>query len=186
MGQAGGLYVVLETEEGIVLMDPQAAHERVLFEKFMSDLTAGKPLRQGLLTPEVIELMPADAEALRCHLLALDEMGFGISDFGQDSFLVDALPVHLQSGSPVAILSGIAKALERNGSAARAARTALQETVAQAACRASVKARESLSLIAIERLVEDLSKTEMPYTCPHGRPTLIFTSFTELNRKFGR
>ena len=186
LGQAGGLYAVLETEEGIVLMDPQAAHERVLFEKFMHDLTAGKPSRQGLLTPEVIELMPADADALRRFLPVLDEMGFGISDFGQDTFIVDALPVHLQNGSPAVILSGIAGALDKNGAAAKATREALRETVAQAACRTSVKAKDSLSTGAIERLVEDLAKTEMPYTCPHGRPTLIFTSFTELNRKFGR
>jgi len=186
LGQAGGMYVVLETEEGIVLMDPQAAHERVLFEKFMHDLTAGKPSRQGLLTPEAIELMPADAEALRRHLPVLDEMGFGISDFGQDTFIVDALPVHLQNGSPIVILSGIARALEKSGVAARATREALRETVAQAACRTSIKAKDTLSTAAIERLVADLAKTEMPYTCPHGRPTLIFTSFAELNRKFGR
>jgi DNA mismatch repair protein MutL len=186
LGQAGGMYAVLETEEGIVLMDPQAAHERVLFEKFMHDLIAGKPARQGLLTPEAIELMPADAEALRRHLPALDEMGFGISAFGDDTFLVDALPVHLQNGSPIMILSGIARALEKTGAAARATREALRETVAQAACRTSIKAKDALSVAAMERLVEDLAKTEMPYTCPRGRPTLIFTSFTELNRKFGR
>ncbi|MEI7851078.1 MAG: DNA mismatch repair endonuclease MutL [Kiritimatiellales bacterium] len=186
LGQAGGLYAVLETEEGVVLMDPQAAHERVLFEKFMHDLTAGKPSRQGLLTPEAIELMPEDADALRRHLPVLDEMGFGISDFGQDTFIVDALPVHLQNGSPIVILSGIGQALEKSGAASRATREALRETVAQAACRTSVKAKDALSTAAIERLVEDLAKTEMPYTCPHGRPTLIFTSFTELNRKFGR
>jgi DNA mismatch repair protein MutL len=186
LGQAGGLYAVLETEEGIVLMDPQAAHERVLFEKFMHDLTAGKPSRQGLLTPETIELMPADADALRRQLPVLDEMGFGISDFGQDTFIVDALPVHLQNGSPIVILSGIARALEKSGAASKATREALRETVAQAACRTSIKAKDALSTAMIERLVEDLAKTEMPYTCPHGRPTLIFTSFTELNRKFGR
>jgi DNA mismatch repair protein MutL len=186
LGQAGGMYVVLETEEGIVLMDPQAAHERVLFEKFMRDLMVGKPSRQGLLTPEAIELMPVDAEALRRHLPVLDEMGFGISAFGDDTFIVDALPVHLQNGSPIVILSGIARALEKSGAVSRATREALRETVAQAACRTSIKSKDNLSPEAIERLVEDLAKTEMPYTSPHGRPTLIFTSFTELNRKFGR
>ncbi|MBI9020532.1 MAG: DNA mismatch repair endonuclease MutL [Verrucomicrobia bacterium] len=186
LGQAGGLYVVLETEDGVVLMDPQAAHERVLFEKFMKEITDGTPSRQGLLTPETIELMPADAEALRRQIPVLDEMGFGISDFGHDTFMVDALPVHLQAGSPAVVLTGIAKALEESGASARATREALRETVAQAACRVSVRAGDSLSTKAIERLVEDLAKTEMPYTCPHGRPTLIFTSFTELNRKFGR
>ena len=186
LGQAGGLYVVLETEDGVVLMDPQAAHERVLFEKFMKELTAGSPSRQGLLAPETLELMPADAEALRRHLPVLDEMGFGISDFGHDAFMIDALPVHLQAGSPAVILTGIAKALEESGKASRATREALRETVVQAACRASVRAGDALPPKAIERLVEDLAKTEMPYTSPNGRPTLIFQSYTELNRKFGR
>ena len=185
MGMAG-VYVVLETEDGVVLMDPQAAHERVLFEKFMKEITDGSPSRQGLLAPETIELMPADAEAIRRQLPVLEEMGFGISDFGHDTFIVDALPVHLQAGSPLVILSGIAKALEESGAQARATREALRETVAQAACRTSVRAGDALPPKAIERLVEDLAKTEMPYTCPHGRPTLIFQSFTELNRKFGR
>jgi len=185
MGMAG-VYVVLETEDGVVLMDPQAAHERVLFEKIIKEITDGHPSRQGLLTPETIELMPADAEAIRRQLPVLDEMGFGISDFGHDTFIVDALPVHLLSGSPLVILTGIAKALEEGGAKARATREALHETVAQAACRSSVRAGDALPPKAIERLVEDLAKTEMPYTCPHGRPTLIFQSFTELNRKFGR
>lgn len=186
LGLAGGLYAVLETEDGIVLMDPRAAHERILFEKFMKDLTSGKPSRQGLLTPETIELMPADADALRRHLPVLDEMGFGISGFGRDTFIVDALPVHLQEGSPVVLLSGIARALEKSGSAARATREALREMAARAACRLAVKPSDSISIAETERLVADLAKTEMPYTCPHGCPTLIFTSFTELNRKFGR
>ena len=186
LGQAGGTYAVLETEDGVVLMDPQAAHERVLFEKFVRDITSGSPAQQRLLAPETIELMPADAEALRRNLPALEEMGFGLSDFGQDTFLVDALPVHLQEGSPLVILSGIAQALDKGGASARVTREALRETVAQAACRAAVKAGDSLSIEELEKLVADLAKTEMPYTCPHGRPTLIFQSFTELNRKFGR
>lgn len=186
LGQAGGTYAVLETEDGVVLMDPQAAHERVLFEKFVRDITSGAPAQQRLLTPETIELMPADAEALRRQLPALEEMGFGLSDFGQDTFLVDALPVHLQEGSARVILSGIAQALDKGGATARATREALRDTVAQAACRAAVKAGDSLSIKELEKLVADLAKTEMPYTSPNGRPTLIFQSFTELNRKFGR
>jgi DNA mismatch repair protein MutL len=186
LGQAGGQYVVLETEDGIVLMDPKAAHERVLFEKFMDELTSRQAPRQGLLAPEAVELMPADAEALRRHLPALDEMGFGISDFGNDTFMVDALPVHFQQGSPVFILSGIAKALERHGGKTQANRDALRETVAQAACLSAIRSRKNMAEEAVDKLVADLAKTEMPYTCPHGRPTLIFTSYTELNRKFGR
>jgi len=182
-----GMYAVLETEDGVVLMDPQASHERVLFEKFIASVTSGTPAQQRLLTPETIEVMPAEANALRKQLSALEEMGFGISDFGQDSFLVDALPLPLQEGSPAILLNDVAGALYRQGSSsARATREALRETVAQAACRAAIKTGNKLSIDELEKLVGDLAKTEMPYTCPHGRPTLIFQSFAELNRKFGR
>ncbi len=186
LGQVGKIYAVLETEDGVVMINPQAAHERVLFEKFMNDLTAKQSMKQGLLAPETIKLLPTDAEALRHQLPLLSEMGFGISDFDQDTFLVDALPVHLQDASPSIILSEIASALKKCDAPDRAAHEALRETVAQAACRSSIKTKDILSIEAIEHLVADLSKTEMPYTCPHGRPTLIFTSFTELNRKFGK
>jgi len=185
LGQAGGLYVVLETEGGLVLMDPQAAHERVLFEKFMRDMAAGGIQQQGLLPPEAIDLQPAPAEAVRKNLSLLRAMGFGLSAFNGDTFLVDALPVHIQNGAPIIVLSEVAHALEEGGPS-RASRGLLHECVAQAACRASVKARDTLGPEEIARLVDDLAQTEMPYTCPHGRPTLIFTSFSELNRRFGR
>jgi DNA mismatch repair protein MutL len=186
LGQAGGHYVILETEEGVVLMDPQAAHERVLFEKLLAEVTAGSPAQQGLLSPETFELMPASAAVVRKSLPALEEMGFSISDFGHDSFMVDALPVHLQEGDPAVLLTDISRALEEKGGASRATRDALHETIARAACQSAVKAGKALAPAAMERLVEDLAKTEMPYTCPRGRPTLIFQSFTELDRKFGR
>ena len=185
LGQAGGRFVILETEDGVVMMDQQAAHERVLFEKLMQNITEGHPAQQGLLAPETFELMPANAEALRRNIPVLEEMGFSISDFGHDSFMVDALPVHLQDRSASLVLDGIATALEERG-AKKASSEVLRETVAQAACRSAIKQGDSLSKEALERLVSDLEKTEMPYTCPHGRPTLIFQSYTELNRKFGR
>ena len=151
----------------------------------MKTISDGHPARQGLLAPETFELMPSGADALRRNLPVLEEMGFSISDFGHDSFMVDALPVHLQDGSAAVILDGIASALEERG-AKRASHEVLRETVAQAACRTSIKSSDALPPAAIDRLVSDLEKTEMPYTCPRGRPTLIFQSFTELNRKFGR
>lgn len=184
MGMAGD-FAVLETTDGVVLMDPQAAHERVLFEKFMGDIASGKPAQQRLLTPETIELMPADAEALRRNLSVLEELGFGISEFGQDTFMVDALPVHLQNESPATLLGGISSALETVGRKS-VAQDVLREMVAQSACRAAVRNSDTLSDAELDRLVSDLAVTEMPYTSPNGRPTLIFQSFTELNRKFGR
>jgi DNA mismatch repair protein MutL len=112
-------------------------------------------------------------------------MGFGVAEFGGDSFVIDALPSFFMAGEPLAFLKAFAHNLEDES--ARDSRTRwTEEVVAQAACKASVKARDHLTLAEIEKLVVDLAGTTMPYTCPHGRPTLIFTSFRELSRKFGR
>jgi DNA mismatch repair protein MutL len=176
---------VLETNEGLVMMDPHAAHERVLFERFMAEVLAGKVQTQSLLMPETVELRPADALRVRKNLDLFTKMGFGISEFGGDSFVVDALPSYLAAASALSLLPDAAAGLEQAGARGGKGRWR-EECVAQAACKSAVKARDKLTLEEIEKLVIDLAHCELPYTCPHGRPTLIFTSFKELNRKFGR
>ena len=185
LGQIGGLYVVMETEAGLALMDPHAAHERVLYERFMAQVTHGKIESQGLLVPETVALPSRDALRVRRHLDLLKQMGFGIAEFGGDTFVVDALPLCFQSTAARILLADVAAILETSGER-RSADHLLEEQVAQAACQAAVKAHSVLTREEIEDLVMQLAKTEMPYTCPHGRPTLIHTSFQELAKKFGR
>lgn len=185
LGQVGGLYVVMETEDGLVLMDPHAAHERLLFERFMNDAVQRKVKSQGLLAPETVELTPHDAGLVRKQLSLLADMGFGVSDFGGDAFMVDALPVCLGDVSAGSVLAAVATSLEQSGERGGTEHWA-EQRVARAACRAAVKARDKLTLQEIEQLVMDLARAEMPYTCPHGRPTLIFMGFNELDKKFGR
>jgi DNA mismatch repair protein MutL len=140
---------------------------------------------QSLLMPETVELQPRDAETVRNNSDLLRKMGFGISEFGGDAFVVDALPAYFAHASPQSLLLDIAHELEETGGRGSKGRWR-EDSIAQAACKAAVKARDHLTLDEIERLVVDLSRAGMPYTCPHGRPTLIYTSFTEINRKFGR
>ena len=185
IGQLGGNYVVLETEDGYVLMEPRAAHERVLFEKFMHAARDHAIQKQGLLTPETVELLPSDAQIVRSNIDILQELGFGVSDFGSDAFIVDALPVYVQDNPVESMLVEIARELEKAGKK-RGARELVQEHIAQAACQMAVRTKDQLSDQEIEKLVADLAKTDMPYTSPRGRPTLIYTSFTELDRKFNR
>jgi len=185
LGQVGGLYVVLETSDGLVLMDPHAAHERVMFEKYMADLEDGKVQTQGLLLPETVEMPAADAARVRRQVAVLKDMGFGISDFGGEAFVVDSLPACLGNVGAGNLLREIAAAIEETGPRSGKTRWR-EEAVAQAACKAAVKARDTLSLEKIEQIVRDLAATKMPFTCPHGRPTMVLTSFKELNRRFGR
>ena len=185
LGQVGGLYVVMETEEGLVLMDPHAAHERLLYERFMAEVLGNHVRSQGLLTPETVEVMPREAELIRKQMDLLRNMGFGISEFGGDTFIMDALPSCLSDVSGAFLLTAVAQSLEQSGERGASERWR-EDMIAQAACKAAVKAHDKLTLEEIERLVVDLAKAEMPYTCPHGRPTVIFMSFSELHRKFGR
>jgi DNA mismatch repair protein MutL len=185
LGTVAGRYVALETDEGLVLMDPHAAHERVLFERFLKDVQTNAIASQTLLMPETVDLGPKDAARVRSQLGLLKRMGFGVSEFGGDHFVVDALPAHFGAAAPAALLVEIAAALEQGGSRGKGERWR-EELVAQAASRAAVRGRARLALPEIEQLVVDLAGTDMPYTCPHGRPTVIFHSLAELNRKFGR
>ena len=184
LGQVGGFYVVLETENGMVMMDPRASHERVLYDRFMRGIVAGAVDVQALLIPETVELPARDAARVRRNLDLFREMGFGLSEFGGNSFVIDALPACFD-GTPTDVLTtDMARSLEEAGS--RGGRHGKEEAVAQAACQAAVGTRQRLRLDEIEKLVMDLAACEMPYTSPRGRPTLIFTSLSEMHRKFGR
>ena len=185
VGQVGELYVILETEDGYAVMDPHAAHERVLFERYMSDILKREVLSQSLLLPETVEFKPGDATRLRKSMELFQQMGFGISEFGGDSFVVDALPAFLTNVSITSLLTEMALSLEQSGYRGGTQRWR-EESIAQAACKSAVKARDKLTLKEMEQLIVDLAATEMPYTCPHGRPTLMFTSFKDLNKKFAR
>jgi DNA mismatch repair protein MutL len=184
LGQIGGLYVILETEKGMVMMDPRASHERVLYDRFMRSVIAESVQVQNLLLPESVELPARDAARIRRNIKIFQNMGFGISEFGGNSFVIDALPACFD-GVPISeLLLDMVRSLEEAGS--RGGEHAKEDALAQAACRVAVGTRQRLTLAEIERLVVDLAACEMPYTSPRGRPTLIFTSFNELHKKFGR
>jgi DNA mismatch repair protein MutL len=185
VGQINGLYVLLETEDGFVVMDPHAAHERVLFEKLLNAVEHGQVESQGLLVPETVELQPRDALYVRKNIELIKTLGVGVSEFGGDTFVVDALPRGMDGLGIKDMLIDVARHLETLGERGSHSRWR-EEAIAQAACKAAVKARDRLSLSEVEQLVIALASAEMPYTCPHGRPTLIYTSFRELDRKFGR
>ncbi|MDD4018479.1 MAG: DNA mismatch repair endonuclease MutL [Kiritimatiellae bacterium] len=186
LGQVANRYLLLETDGGYVTVDPCAARERVLYERLMSGRRAdGQTVSQQLLLPETVQLAPADAARLRKYLPVVQEMGFGIVDFGSDHFLVEALPEILGGVSCRELLGNIAHDLENAGTR-RGSEKWREELVAKAACRTASGGTGTLSNEEAEQLVTALAATRMPYTCPRGRPTMIFTSYRELERKFGR
>jgi len=119
-------------------------------------------------------------------LEVLNQTGIGISEFGQNTFLIDALPVWMSKRGPKEMIRDLIDSLEQEGGKTARDRRYREEKVVRAACRASVKANDFLTMTEVERLVRDLLACELPYTCPHGRPTMILMTQAELEKKFGR
>jgi DNA mismatch repair protein MutL len=186
VGVIGKLYVALESDRGLVLLDQHAAHERILFEQMMNRIeqNAAAP-SQKLLLPETIELPPRDAQFLRGQLGVLTRLGVGLSEFGERTFLLDALPAFVKATDPRRFVFDLVDELRAAGREVNLARLG-EHTVAKTVCRHAVKANDPLAGPELEKLVEDLRHCAMPYTCPHGRPTLIEMSYRELEKKFGR
>ncbi len=186
VGVIGRLYVVLESDRGLVLLDQHAAHERILFEQMLERLER-KELApsQKLLLPETIELSPRDANFMRGQIEALTRLGVGLSEFGEQTFLLDALPPFVKVGDARRFALDLVDELKAAGQDVNSARLG-EHVIVKTVCRHAVKANDPLAGRELENLVEDLRRCAMPYTCPHGRPTLIEMNYRELERKFGR
>ena len=186
VGVIGRLYVVLESDRGLVLLDQHAAHERVLFEQMLRRLEeSGVAPSQRLLLPETVELPVREAQFLREQLPHLIRLGVGLSEFGERTFLLDALPPFVKVSNPRQFILTLVDELKTAGQAVNSLRLG-EQTVAKTVCRHAVKANDLLAWPELENLVQDLRHCAMPYTCPHGRPTLIEMNFRELEKKFGR
>src|ERR1017187_10304100 len=186
VGVIGKLYAVLESDRGLVLLDQHAAHERVLFEQMLNRLEQnGTAPSQKLLLPETVELPARDATFLREQLIALTRLGVGLSEFGERTFLLDALPPFVKSADARRFVLDLVDELKAAGREVNLARLG-EHTIAKTVCRHAVKANDPLGGAELENLVEDLRRCAMPYTCPHGRPTLIEMNYRELEKKFGR
>jgi DNA mismatch repair protein MutL len=186
VGVVGRLYVVLESDRGLVLLDQHAAHERILFEQMLRRMEEGGPApSQRLLLPETVELTARDAQFLREQLPTLTRLGVGLAEFGERTFLLDALPPYVKVSNPRRFILGLVDELKAAGQSVNALRLG-EHIIAKTVCRHAVKANDLLAGPELENLIEDLRHCAMPYTCPHGRPTLIEMNFRELEKKFGR
>ena len=179
------LYVLMEGKEGLVLMDQHAAHERVNFEKFRRAIESGGVPCQRLLLPVTLQTTPRDADLLRQNLPSLNRLGIEIEPFGPNIFKVETLPAFLKTDDPAAWLDQVIEELSSLSTKSSSLRLS-EDAIATIACRASVKSNDVLSIPEMQALLKDLFACEMPYCCPHGRPTLVQISTSELERKFGR
>jgi DNA mismatch repair protein MutL len=186
IGVVGQLYVLIESVEGLVLLDQHAAHERVLFERMLKQLGQGAAPSQRLLMPVTLELEARDAAFVRENMATFQRMGLGLSEFGPKAFLVDALPPWLPMRVDLRQVFRDVLDEVRAGGAALSKLRLGEDAIATTVCRHAVKAHDPLSLPELDSLLGELRACDLPYTCPHGRPTMIQLSYAELEKKFGR
>lgn len=181
----GKLYVLIESPEGLVLMDQHAAHERVLFERMLRELDTTSAPSQKLLLPVTLECDSRDALFLKANLGTLHKLGIGVNEFGDKTFLVDSVPPYFALEHIQQIFRNIVDELRQTGEQVHSRRLG-EDKIATTVCRHAVKARDPLKGAELTALLAQLHQCNLPYTCPHGRPTLIQISYAELEKKFGR
>ena len=182
IGQVAATYLIAEGPDGLYLIDQHAAHERILFEKFLNK--SGNIPSQILLDAVVVDFSPASADLVKENLALLRELSFDVEEFGQRSFKIRAVPGLLKAASPDEILRAAVEDLEVDETPLE---KNLEELIIARICKkAAIKAGQVLSPEEQKQLVLDLESCQSPRTCPHGRPTMIHLSVGLLEKKFGR
>ena len=185
IGVLNKLYVLMENADGLVLVDQHAAHERILFEELRRRMEEQGVPSQKLLLAQTFDLPPRDTEWVERNMSILQKMGIGIESFGANTFKIDSLPAFLKTSDPISFMQRVIDDLKSASNSSSALRLG-EETIARTVCRHAVKANDPLGYLEVEKLVQDLLDCELPYCCPHGRPTMIQISLAELEKKFGR
>ncbi len=181
IGQFGAIYIIAEGPDGMYLIDQHAAHERVLYEKFVRARNEAAPDVQGLLDPLALELSPRHRALLAGQEDALRAYGFDVEPFGEAAYLVRAVPRALAAGDVRDTLVRFLDLMLEEGEADGRDRVAMS-----LACHGAVRAGKTLAPEEMRDLVRQLEESEAPNTCPHGRPTMILMGAEVLAREFGR
>jgi DNA mismatch repair protein MutL len=182
LGQAGSLFIIAEGPDGVYMVDQHAAHERVLFDDFCEQAARSLVSSQSLLEPLLCEVGSSAMEIVVDEHLLLEQMGFLVEPFGVGTCRVRAVPTMLAEGAIGEILQSLLEDLTQG----KAHEERRDQLLAGMSCKAAVKAGQTLSMEEMRYLVQRLEGTSRPRTCPHGRPTMILLSTTDLERQFGR
>ena len=184
IGEFSGIYILARTQDDeLLLIDQHAAHERILYEQVTAQAQETRP-SQELISPVVLHRTPREAAILNDLLPALAREGFILEGFGGDTFLVRAVPVVLGRTEEVTIIDEIISDLVSEDAAQ--AVTSRERITRIVACRGAVKAGTVCTREQCQRIVDQLRRTKNPFTCPHGRPTMIRFTRKELDTMFRR
>ena len=181
-GQVHKTYFLAETEGGLFYIDQHAAHERVMYESLLNQFLHGKVEVQQLLQGEVLEVSAAEKILLEEKQQELKLLGFELEYFGGNAFVVKTIPLVYGKVKVKELLHDLLSMLENKKSILEKK----EEILTRMACRAAVMAGDMVTIPQMEKILAQLSKTELPFTCPHGRPTLMKVTIDELEKKFRR
>ncbi len=183
--QVHDCYLVVESDEGLTVIDQHALHERIMYEHLRERVLAGNVESQRLLLPEAIDLSPPEASVLLEYSAILAQIGLEISDFGGHTVLLSRYPVMLRKLNLSQFVKDIAQQLCDSG-LAPTRRDILDELLHMMSCKAAIKAGQRLTAEEIESLLTQRHLIDDAHHCPHGRPTSLTLSRMELDRQFGR
>ena len=184
VGLVHGTYIIAENEDGMYIIDQHAANERVNYEYYLREMSNSKPITMDLLVPITLELTSNEYIILKEHFDILDQLGIGYEEFGFQTLLIRSVPVWLTKSNIEVALRKIFDIITVREDF-RLDRY-LDHIAATVACKASIKANDHIELSSMEVLLERLRSCENPFTCPHGRPTIITYSKYDLEKLFKR
>ena len=181
--QLADTYILSQSKGNLMVLDQHAAHERILYEEAVKNLTERPASSQQVLFPAVMELSPKEFQTLEEHKELIGKLGFGFKHFGGRSVLVTAVPSLIKGRSGELFLKEILTQLEEEE---KVEKNRVKAVAKSFACHGSVKAGDRLTQEEMNSLTHQLFTTDEPYSCPHGRPTVVKISIDDLNKKFGR
>jgi DNA mismatch repair protein MutL len=177
-------YIFSQVRTGVMIVDQHAAHERILYERVLANFKNNLPTIQQLLFPQTLELSTNDYLLLKDLMPHLGRLGFDIRLFGKNTVIIDGIPADVRIGNERRILEDILDEYRNNENATT---IDVRDNLAKSfACKAAIKSGDRLTATEMITLIDTLFLTEMPYACPHGRPTMVKVSTEELDRRFGR
>ena len=184
MGQIFQTYWLVRYEDKLLFVDQHAAHEKVKYEKLMKSVKKGDVFTQALQPPLILHLTQKEEAVLEEYQTYFTNLGFLWEDFGSHSIAMRQMPVELYGKSEKGFFEEILDELVENG--CKGTESVIQEKIASMACKSAVKGNQAIHSAEMQELLEQLFTLDNPYHCPHGRPTIISMSKTELEKKFKR
>jgi DNA mismatch repair protein MutL len=176
---------VTETDDGLIIIDQHALHERVLYEQLRERLTVGSLESQRLLLPETVEATPRQIAVLQSNAELLGRLGIEVTPFGTNAVAVHAFPSLLADTDAKAFVRDLTDKLSKQGEAAHTEEL-IHELLDMMACKAAVKAGDPLTPQEIDALIASKDLIEKSSNCPHGRPTTLRLDLRDLERQFKR